>query len=109
MLKQGTPLGSGPLRLVTLAAALGLFAVACSRKPDTEMCGQYYGRLVQLGASAHPALVAAARTGEGKQAIVDYCLQLARSQVKCSLSAGTLQEAADCEQPDRRTFLEKYF
>ena len=99
---------SGP-RLLLAAAFLAALGTSCARKPDSALCGQYYSRLVQLSAGAHPAIVAATRTGEGKQAIVEYCLQLARSQAKCSIAAGTLQDAVDCEQAEKKTFFEKYF
>ena len=97
-------------RKVILAAFLLLACgTSCSRKPDPALCGEYYARLAQLSAAAHPALVAAARTSQGKQAVIEHCMQLARSQTRCTIAAGTLQEAVECEQADRKTFFEKYF
>lgn len=99
------------LRLLAVAAlcAALLSAGSCSLKPDSALCGEYYANVVQLGAGTHPALAAAARSSGGKQAIIEHCLALSRSQAQCAAGAASLQDAAGCEQAEKRSFMERYF
>lgn len=86
------------MKIVSLiAGGLLLGTAACSGKPDLALCGQYYRHLLQLQQSSHAGILAAMKTSQGKDAIIDYCLALEKRRVECVLGTAELGSANQCE------------
>lgn len=88
------------------AGLLLLGAVACSGKPDIALCGQYYRHLLQLQQGSHRGILAAMKTSQGKEAILNYCLALEKSRVECVLNVGDLGGANHCETGVQETMID---
>jgi len=88
------------------AGLLFLGTVGCSGKPDIALCGQYYRHLLQLQQNSHHGILAAMKTSQGKDAIINYCLSLEKSRVECSLSTGDLSAANHCETGAQGTMID---
>ncbi len=87
--------------------ALGLLALAgCNRKPDLALCGNYYRHLLQLQQAGHQGVLAAMKTTQGKDAVVDYCMSLQKKRVECVLESGDVGAAVTCESGAESSFID---
>lgn len=81
-------------------------AVGCGGKPDLALCGGYYRHVLQLHQGEHRAVLAALKTSQGKDAVIDYCMALEKFRVQCVLDASDPGSAIQCETGAEPTLMD---